>query len=113
MWWPRRLSCTRCLYVDEWKSSVYCSQSDPVDPYLGLPLWLQTSLGSDRVLWALLSEHLDLLAQYIGSTLRERRHGGCGGSCLERLPAWMKSARNRDVVLRAVDRLRARAALTE
>jgi hypothetical protein len=81
----------------------------PNDPYLGLPLWLTTPVG-DEVLWALNGGHLDLLDAYVSATLRERVPDRTGFTLVERLPPWVKSAKNRDAVLAGVARLRERLA---
>ncbi|ARZ72226.1 hypothetical protein SMD11_6650 [Streptomyces albireticuli] len=78
------------------------------DPYFHVPLWLQTDTRHGR-LWAYNPEHLDLLRRYVRATLREhdtwcepwRKMGIIG-----RLPAWIKQAKNRDEVLRGLDRMR-------
>jgi len=79
------------------------------DPYFRLPLWLQTETGHGRV-WAYNLEHLELLRQFVAASLRERgpwyEHGP-KMTYVARLPAWIKSAKNRGEVLRAVDRIRA------
>lgn len=79
------------------------------DPYFRLPLWLQTETGHGRA-WAYNLQHLELLRQFVAASLRERdpwyEHGR-KMTYVARLPAWIKSAKNRDEVLRAVDRIRA------
>jgi hypothetical protein len=55
-------------------------------------------------------EHLDLLRRFVAADLRERdpwyEHGR-KMTYIGRLPAWIKSAKNRTEVLRAIDRMRA------
>jgi len=79
------------------------------DPYFRAPLWLQTETRHGR-LWAYNLPHLDLLRQFVAASLRERdpwyEHGR-KMTYVARLPAWVKSAKNRGEVLRAVDRIRA------
>jgi hypothetical protein len=62
------------------------------------------------VVWAYNLEHLDLLRRFVAASLRERppwyEHGR-KMTYIGRLPAWIKRAKNRDEVLRAIDRLRA------
>lgn len=58
-------------------------------------------------LWAYNVHHLDLLESYIAARLRERRAMPGSMSMLARLPVWMKSAKNRDEVLRVISRMRA------
>ena len=81
----------------------------PEDPFLDLPLWLVTDVGGET-LWAFNAEHLDLLESYVSATLRERVPDRTHYTLVEKLPAWVKSAKNRDAVLAGVARLRARLA---
>ncbi|MEU5189044.1 hypothetical protein AB0G83_18125 [Streptomyces klenkii] len=78
------------------------------DPYFNVPLWLQTETRHG-LLWAYNLEHLTLIGQYVQAPLRERpppSEAGCTMSFIARLPAWIKRAKNRTEVLRAVDRMR-------
>ncbi|WP_316527193.1 hypothetical protein [Kitasatospora brasiliensis] len=76
------------------------------DPYFGLPLWLDAECRGRR-LWAYNLAHLDVLEGYVGAGLRERGTVPGPMSLVERLPAWVKSARHRDAVLRTIRKLRA------
>lgn len=62
------------------------------------------------MVWAYNLEHLDLLRRFVAAWLRERppwyEHGR-KMTYIGRLPAWIKRAKNRDEVLRAIDGLRA------
>jgi hypothetical protein len=77
----------------------------PVDPYFRLPLWLQADCRG-KCLWAYNAEHLDLLESYVAARLRERQTTPGSMNMTARLPAWLKSAKNRAEVLRAIRRLR-------
>ncbi|MFF4607389.1 hypothetical protein ACFY12_32215 [Streptomyces sp. NPDC001339] len=85
------------------------------DPFLGLPLWLQTNCAG-HVLWAYNARHVAHLRGYVAADLRERGLSRpdpstyCGASMIDRLPAWMKASAHRSRVLRALDRLAAAAA---
>ncbi|WP_405975228.1 hypothetical protein OG496_46780 [Streptomyces sp. NBC_00988] len=77
--------------------------------YFRPPLWLQTETRHGH-LWAYNLEHLDPIRRFVAADLRERApwyDTGQKMTLVARLPAWMKSAKNRDEILRAVDRLRA------
>jgi hypothetical protein len=74
-----------------------------VDSCFGLPLWLHTPCAG-HTLWAFNARHLAYLKQFLQAELRERR-GTANASVISRLPAWMKDAKHRDQVLRAVERL--------
>ncbi|MBK3565224.1 MULTISPECIES: hypothetical protein [unclassified Streptomyces] len=72
-------------------------------------LWLRTGTRHGE-LWAYNLQHLDLIRRFVAADLRERApwyDTGRKMTLVARLPAWIKSAKNRDEVLRAVDRLRA------
>ncbi|MFJ6895037.1 hypothetical protein [Streptomyces hokutonensis] len=72
-------------------------------------LWLRTGTRHGE-LWAYNLQHLDLIRRFVAADLRERApwyDTGQKMTLVARLPAWMKSAKNRHEVLRAVDRLRA------
>jgi len=77
---------------------------DPSQPYLSIPLWLQTRCCGE-VLWAFNWQHLAFLEDYVSRTLRKRPHK-MNTSLQSRLPKWVLSAKNRDAVLRAISRLK-------
>ncbi|MGX9888174.1 hypothetical protein [Streptomyces sp. NPDC002276] len=72
-------------------------------------LWLRTGTRHGE-LWAYNLQHLGLIRRFVAADLRERASWYDTGrkmTLVARLPAWIKSAKNRDEVLRAVHRLRA------
>ena len=74
-----------------------------------MPLWFQVETRHGW-LWAYNLEHLDLIRRFVQAPLRERAvsYGtGPNMTLVARLPAWIKRAKNRDEVLRAVARIRA------
>jgi hypothetical protein len=81
--------------------------TDGRDPYLRLPLRLRARTRHG-VLYAYNSAHLDWIEAFVAAPLRERRveHGSANRSIASRLPVWVKSAKNREEVLRAVARMR-------
>ena len=93
---PIRLTCTRCAH---WATGM----SERIH------LWLETPCCG-RVLWAYNERHLAYLEDFIGARLRERLHdpvhGWSNRSLASRMPTWMKAGRNRDEVLKALERLR-------
>ncbi|GEC05780.1 hypothetical protein SSP24_34350 [Streptomyces spinoverrucosus] len=77
------------------------------DPYFGLPLWLQVETRHGW-LWAYNLEHLDVIRRFVQASLRERAPSyetGPRMTLVARLPAWIKRAKNRDEMLRAVSRI--------
>ncbi|MEU5710726.1 hypothetical protein [Streptomyces flaveolus] len=112
---PRCLVCRSCGLSRTWagRSVVLDSGSaGPArDPYFRARLWLQRETRQGRV-GAYDLRHLDLIRRYVAAALRERapwHDTGRKMTLVARLPSWMKSAKNRDEVLRAIDRLRAAA----
>jgi hypothetical protein len=110
---PRRLVCHGCGLARTWEGrsiGFWRSSDGPAeDPYFGLPLWLQTETRHGR-LWAYNPEHLDLIRQFVAASLRERApwyDTGQKTTLVARLPGWIKKAKNRDEVLRVIDRTRA------
>ena len=83
--------------------SCGCAASDA--RYRGLELWLQIPCRG-RTLWAFHEAHLDFLERYVAAGIRERVPYR-NRSHASRLPVWMKSAKNRDEVVRCLARLRA------
>jgi hypothetical protein len=75
------------------------------DPCSGLPLWLAVPFRG-RVLWAVNADHLTFMENYVAAHLRETPPGN--SRLASRIPAWIKSAKNRDDILRSFARLRAR-----
>ncbi|MFD7707840.1 hypothetical protein ACFV6E_13455 [Streptomyces sp. NPDC059785] len=112
---PRRLACAACGAVADWTAEergtglVGAVPGGTEDPFFRRPLWLQTRCAG-RILWAYNEEHVDALAAYTGSRLRERRASPTM-AMFARLPAWMKSAKNRDEVLAGLATLRSLARL--
>ena len=99
----RRFACLECAYAFEWRPRIIVHSVR--DWHAKLPLLLQTPCSGD-VLWAFNEGHLEFLHQYVSSSLRERI-GSSNASLASRLPQWIKSAKNRKVVLGAIRRLRA------
>lgn len=105
--WPRRLSCLRCAQTAVWQPQPPSYRwGGPFDPFFEQPLWLQASCCGGKTLWAFNKEHLDLIDNYVRARLRERGHDRAYASLLEKLPAWIKSAKHRDEITRAIERLR-------
>ena len=113
---PHRLVCSRCGFVEnwEWKPRGHWEKSPvifggPADPYFGYPLWLSVP-ASGGVLWAYNGEHLDYLEAFVGAKLRGRvrKIGDERQTLIEKLPAWMKSAKHRSELLGRIADLRKR-----
>jgi hypothetical protein len=79
------------------------------DPASGLPYFLSVAVGRN-VLWARNVAHLDLIEAYLAANLRDRQLNRTQMSLMERLPAWIKTGKNRRQLIAVIGRLR-RAAM--
>ena len=75
----------------------------PNDPFFGYPLWFQSSVGRD-VLWAYNRRHLSLIRNWAGATIRQKS-GRSHRSLLASMPTWIKLARNREAIVKTIERL--------
>ncbi len=104
---PRKLSCLHCGYAKIWKGKTQ-NRGGPYDWYFRLPLWLQTPCCGE-ILWAFNEKHLSFLERYVTAKLRIKFHveGQIrNGTMASRLPGWIKSAKNRDEVIKGITRLK-------
>jgi len=104
-----RIACSYCGY-NKTIASRTIAVGAAVDWYFQLPLWLQTPCCGE-ILWAYNPAHLDYLANYVQADLREDApngtpHGLRNSTLTSRLPRWLKSAKNRDDILRGIAKLR-------
>nr|WP_188388668.1 hypothetical protein [Priestia taiwanensis] len=119
----RRFSCLHCGLSKEYvpKRNHYnqsiVSYSDTwvdgsiniggaYDWFFGYPLYLQTSCCGN-ILWAYNFEHLLYIKRYVEAELRGNYPYYL--SMESRFPLWMKSAKNRAAVLKAIDKLEGKA----
>ncbi|MFE4599832.1 hypothetical protein ACFRKE_03165 [Kitasatospora indigofera] len=102
----RRLRCRGCGFFKDGTVPA-AVLGGPADPFFRRPLWLRESCCG-QVLWAYNVRHLDLLEAFVAAKLRERGEllPGAPTSLVERLPTWLKAAKNRTEVLRTIRRLR-------
>ncbi|MEM7594866.1 MAG: hypothetical protein AAF383_25785, partial [Cyanobacteria bacterium P01_A01_bin.83] len=106
--------CTKCSF-NKTKSnksrSLGWHMDIPHDGYFGFDLWLQTYCCGHS-LYAFTIRHLELLEKYIQADLRERRPSEngwwCNSSVVAKLPKWIKSHKNREQLLKAIEKLRAK-----
>lgn len=111
---PRRCVCKHCGFTkDRAEGGVYHGwyRDPPRDGYFRFPLWLNTPC-CDHMLWAFNRRHLELLEGFVSATLREQKQdpqwGWANSSAISRLPKWMIAAKNREQVLKAITRLKAK-----
>ncbi|MFI8789628.1 hypothetical protein [Streptomyces sp. NPDC055105] len=107
----RRLVCRACGLSRDAAGGefrLFRGRGEATDPHFGLPLWLQAETRHGWV-WAYNPEHLELLRQFVRAPMRERAPWDAQVkkmTVVARLPTWIKSAKNRGEVLRAIDRIR-------
>lgn len=77
----------------------------PIDPFFHLDLWL-TNDCQENQLWAYNYDHLNFLHGHVEAKLRERNGQELVNQSLgSRLPRWMTSKKNREVVLKRIAEL--------
>ncbi|WP_370748105.1 hypothetical protein [Streptomyces sp. MnatMP-M17] len=108
---PRRLVCRSCgLSRESGKGLGFLrGTGQATDPYFNVLLSLQIETRHGW-LWAYNLEHLELIRQFVQAPLRERASWDETGrkmTVVARLPAWIKRAKNRTEILRAIKRIRA------
>jgi len=72
--------------------------------YFDAELWLQAPFKNNRFL-AYNGEHLEYLERYIAATLREHKDQ-TGFTLLEKLPKFYHEAKNREALLKIIQRLK-------
>lgn len=76
-----------------------------IDPYFHLPLWLSTNVG-ENLFWAYNYEHLNFIKEFVYAKLRERNINDMRNQSLgSRLPKWITSHKNREVILKTIEKL--------
>ena len=99
-----QIQCEICKKVKDYQLVWYRYRKDKsIDPYFGLDLWLQINF-KNHFLWVYNLEHLKYLKEYVASKLREDndRHKY---SMITNLPQWIKSAKNRDALIKKLHTL--------
>lgn len=111
--YPRvKVKCPHCKTAQT--AGVHSVGNGSADPLDGLTLYLQAKYRGHTV-WALNREHLDYLIAYVEAGLREKYiyhdiHGNCynqSSGQAQRLPHWLKTAKNRPGLLRALHKMTA------
>ncbi|MGL5944074.1 MAG: hypothetical protein ACRC2S_27650 [Waterburya sp.] len=104
--------CTKCSFNQKKSNhtvSFAWNEENPTDGYFGFDLWLQINCCGHS-LYAFNKKHLDLLNSYIKADLRERKpsQGGwwCNSSVAAKLPKWIKSYKNRQQLIKTIQKLK-------
>ena len=101
-----KVRCKVCSHEQFYQTKyklTYSNNNQATDPYFGLPLWLQMPVD-ENILWAYNYDHLGYLKNYVAAKLREAVSGG-KYSLAWKLPNFIKIAKNRDKILKAITRL--------
>ena len=100
------VKCSNCeqekKYVAHY-SLTFANNKQATDPYFGLQLWLQIPVDIN-IFWAYNFEHLEYLKKFVSAKLREAVSGG-KYSLVWKLPDFIKLAKNRVKILKAISRL--------
>ena len=98
------LLCSSCHYFTNKpvKREKY-SYSSTNDYWFDCELWLQASFKGE-MFWAHNDKHLAYMKEYIGAGLRERNNREFF-TLVEKLPGFIKSAKNRDKLLKLITKL--------
>ncbi len=101
--------CTHCRTMNKvqenWESYILkYNESGIIDPAFGLPLWYQEEV-KDEILWAFNKSHLQEIKNYVTAVLRERTTDRFKMTMVEKLPNFIKSAKNRDEIIKAIEKM--------
>lgn len=106
-----KVMCPNCLFKIEDKPTLEkCYKVKPdakglkTDPYYGFPLWFQTEVKG-HLFWGYNREHLVEIEAYVKADLREVDINGRSYRMVTRLPSFIKEAKNRETVLKAIERM--------
>lgn len=106
-----KVMCSNCFFKIEDKPTVgkaYRIELDlkglKGDPYWGFPLWFQTEVKG-HLFWGYNREHLVEIETYIKADLREVTVPYRSHKMVSRLPSFIKDAKNREAILKAIERM--------
>lgn len=104
-----RVRCPACRHVSRFPAhAADIPYREGHDPWFNLPLALAEPVGV-HLIWAYNAAHVDVLAEWLGATLRERVARPGSMTMMARLPRWMKAASARPRVVAALAKMRERA----
>lgn len=106
-----KAKCPHCNFQEEWKPKIKevlqnskANDGLVTDTWYNLPLWFQKEVDGE-IFWAYNQEHIDYLERYIGADLRERNSKiNYSSSLVARLPKFVKEAKNREKLLKIIER---------
>ncbi len=102
-------TCKYCKTINKvnenWESYIAkYNDSGIIDPAFGLPLWFVDEVRGQTI-WAYNLSHLKEIENYVHAKLRERSTDRFKMTIVEKLPDFIKLAKNRDDVLKALQRM--------
>lgn len=102
------VSCPHCGTSRTFKPKnesyrLFYKNSGVGDPVFNLPLWFQADIKGNTF-WAFNREHLTEIGKYVSAKLRERQSPAYK-TMVEKLPQFIKAAKNRAVILKAIEKL--------
>jgi hypothetical protein len=113
-----RFGCLGCGLTEKTENygSDYCHITDDRirkggDPFFGYDLWLTIEFRG-HLLWFFNPEHLEYVHQYVAADVRAREpklRGKANTTLTSRLPLWVKSAKNREALLKVMEKLHEKA----
>lgn len=107
----RKVICSSCHFWDTKKPENGIMLSTDRDWFFGLPLYyaIETSQGT---FYAYNDRHLDYLEDFVSAKVRTRSKSKDSGwsnqSQISRLPKWVKLAKNRELIIAAIKKVRAK-----
>jgi phage FluMu protein Com len=106
------VKCPKCLQQtkvsEHWEKYILkYHEGGNLDPAFGLELWFQ-AIVKKQVIWAYNKQHLEAIRTYVEATLRERTTDRFKMTMVEKLPNFIKYAKNRGEVLKVIDRMLAK-----
>lgn len=105
----KKTTCVHCNFVESVIPKIeivyyeYKNKGCASDPIFNLPLWFQAKIKNDTF-WAYNRKHLNEIKDYVDAKLRERSNTGYS-TMVERLPTFIKLAKNREQILKEIERL--------
>ncbi len=102
--YEQKLTCPgcKCEMIENiiWYKS---SSIGACDPYFGLKLWFVGNIKGNEF-WAYNREHLEFINNYVHAKIRIREPNK-NSSLTSRLPNWLLSSKNRQTVLKEINRM--------
>lgn len=105
-----QVKCPHCSFQEEIKPGVSRIRKEAKkdglvrEPWHNLLLWFQKEIKGN-IFWVYNYEHLMYLEKYIKADLRERNNNGSGnGTMVSRLPKFIKEAKNREKLLKILEK---------